>query len=98
MRLAAPRSRPGWSLRGAADGGEGKAGRRAGKLGFSQAPGVPPCAAGDKKARLVRERGDACTAVSRAEVSLPREGVRVSMSVGTSVRVRVRVSCWFDRY
>jgi hypothetical protein len=59
---------------------------------------VPPCAAGDKKARLVRERGDACTAVSRAEVSLPREGVRVSMSVGTSVRVRVRVSCWFDRY
>jgi hypothetical protein len=94
LRLAAPKSRPGWSLRGAADGGEGKAGRP----GFSQAPGVPPCAAGDKKARLVRERGDACTAVSRAEVSLPREGVRVSMSVGTSVRVRVRVSCWFDRY
>lgn len=56
---------------------------------------VPPA---NKKARLVRERGDACTAVSRAEVSLPREGVRVSMSVGTSVRVRVRVSCWFDRY
>ena len=56
---------------------------------------MPPA---NKKARLVRERGDACTAVSRAEVSLPREGVRVSMSVGTSVRVRVRVSCWFDRY
>jgi hypothetical protein len=40
----------------------------------------------------VRERGDACTAVSRAEVSLPREGVRVSMSV--SMGVRARVSCW----
>jgi hypothetical protein len=56
---------------------------------------VPPA---NKKARLVRERGDACTAVSRAEVSLPREAVRVSMSVGTSARVRVRVSCWFDHY
>ena len=58
---------------------------------------VPPAS---KKARLVLERGDACTVVSRAEVSLPREGV--SMSVGTSVRVRVRVrvrvSCWFDRH
>ena len=57
---------------------------------------VPPA---NKKARLVRERGDACTAVSRAEVGLPREGVRVSMRTSTStsvsvrLRLRLRVSC-----
>jgi hypothetical protein len=55
---------------------------------------VPPA---NKKARLVRERGDACTAVSRAEASLPREGVRVSMRTSKSVRVRLRVSCLFLR-
>ena len=95
MRLAAPRSRPGWSLRGAADGGEGtQADEQVGwvlvrRLAFRP---VPPA---NKKARLVRERGDACTAVSRAEVSLPREGVGVSMRTSTSVRVRLRVSCRF---
>ena len=46
----------------------------------------------NKKARLVRERGDACTGVSRAEVSLPREGVRVSMRMSVSVSPGVRVA------